>query len=137
MKNDILIDTHILHWFVSRSSALNIRLQKKIEEISERGLIFISAMSIWEIALLVRKRRMTLSTPIEKWVDIAMSFQNFKLVDLDSQIGIEANNLPGFFHEDPADRIIVATSRILDIPLITCDQKILDYARQGFVRVVD
>jgi PIN domain nuclease of toxin-antitoxin system len=137
MKNDIMIDTHILHWFVSESSALNVRFQKKIEEISENGRIFISAISIWEIALLVRKRRMALSSPMEKWVNLAMSFQNFKMIDLDSQIAIESNNLPGFFHEDPADRIIVATARTLDIPLITADQKILDYAKQGFVKVIE
>ena len=56
-----------------------------------------------------------------------MKYTNIRLLDLTLQIAVESTKLPGNFHKDPADQIIVATARIYDVPLVTMDNKIRNY----------
>lgn len=60
-------------------------------------------------------------------METALSYPGIRLLDLTPQITIESIRLPGEFHRDPADQIIVATARIYDAPLLTFDEKILNY----------
>lgn len=76
------------------------------------------------------------SAAIADWVSGALSDSRVELVPLRPEIAVEACNLPGRFHKDPADRMIVATARIAGATLITRDDRILDYARQGFVGAI-
>ncbi|MCI0336648.1 MAG: type II toxin-antitoxin system VapC family toxin, partial [Acidobacteria bacterium] len=76
---------------------------------------------------LVEYGRLTLPDPIDKWMEQALSYPGIQLLPLTSEIAIESTQLPQPFHKDPADQIIVATARIYDCPLITCDTKILAY----------
>ena len=65
--------------------------------------------------------------PPDQWLDQAVNTTGLEVLDLSLKIAAESCSLPGEFHKDPADRIIVATARINDITLITKDKKILDY----------
>lgn len=135
--NNILLDTHIFIWLMSGSDRLTQKAKKSIETCTENeGYIFVSAISIWEIGMLVQKRRLTLKEPILQWVQESLSAPYTQLATLSPEIAVESCQLPGEFHGDPADRMIVATSRVLNTPLLTMDDRILSYANNGHLECV-
>ena len=86
-----------------------------------------SAISCWKIAKLVERGRLTLPCPVYDWIQQALSYPGVRLIELLPRISVESTQLPGEFHRDPADQIIVATARVLGVPLVTMDEKILAY----------
>ncbi len=122
----IVLDTHIWIWWVHGTPRLD---KKQIEIITahENNLIGISAISCWEVAKLVEYGRLTLPYPTLEWIELALSYPGVKLLPLTPQIIVESTQLPGTFHRDPADQIIVATARIFQCPLVTLDRKIIAY----------
>lgn len=79
------------------------------------------------VAKLVEYRRLELPCAVGEWLDQALSYPGIQLLELSTRVVVESTQLPGEFHRDPADRIIVATARVLDCPLTTADEKILRY----------
>ena len=122
----ILLDTHIWVWWVDDSQQLTDRRRHVVQDNVSSGL-GISAISCWEVAKLVEYGRLELSCPIEEWMEQAVAYPGMQLLELTPQIAIESTKLPGSFHRDPADQIIVATARIYDISLLTADSRILQY----------
>lgn len=122
----IILDTHIWIWWSGENSELTEEYENFIRSTRTDG-IGVCSISCWEIALLHAKRRLDLSEPVLRWLEISLSLPNIILLPLSARIAVESNNLPGEFHKDPADRIIVATARVYDCPLITYDSKILEY----------
>ena len=122
----ILLDTHTWIWWAHGSGRLADSHLKVIEE-NESGIVGVSAISCWEIAKLVEYGRITLPMPLENWFGEALSYPGTKLIELTPEIDIEATRLPGNFHGDPSDQIIVASARILDCVLVTSDRKIMKY----------
>jgi PIN domain nuclease of toxin-antitoxin system len=122
----IVIDTHIWIWWVHEDSALPTSVRKLLDA-SEKTGIGICAISCWEIAKLVEYQRLTLPCPVDDWIDLALAYPGVRLLDLSPRICVESTQLPGSFHRDPADQIIVATARILNAPLVTLDHKLLAY----------
>lgn len=92
-----------------------------------REEIYISSISCWEIALLVRKGRLELTIPVEDWIARSEALPFVQFVPLDNRIALRSNHLPGELHEDPADRIIIATALMLGASLVSKDSKIRDY----------
>ena len=86
---------------------------------------YLSAISLWETAMLIERRRIEFTTPVARWLREVTAPQIVELVPVTVDVAAEVAALPGTFHRDPADRIIVATSRILGLPLITDDRQIL------------
>jgi PIN domain nuclease of toxin-antitoxin system len=121
----ILLDTHIWFWWVSLPELLSRAQREFLENTTE--LISVSIISLWEIALLESKGRIDLPNPIRVWFEKALDEPKIDVIDLSREIIIDSNRLPGTFHRDPADRIIIATSRVLKAPLVTSDSKILKY----------
>ena len=123
----IVLDTHAWVWWVNGTSTLSRRAQRVIGEATRAAAVFVSSVSVWEVAQLVGKDRLVLEMSVESWVakSEAMPFLHF--VPVDNSIFIKSVHLPGAFHKDPADRIIVATSTVLGFPLVTRDQRILKY----------
>ena len=76
---------------------------------------------------MVEKNRLVLHCPIDEWLETALNYPGIKLIDLTPSIVVESTQLPGSFHNDPADQMIVATARHLDCSLLTVDEKILRY----------
>ena len=122
----ILLDTHIFIWWIDNSLRLSQRHRQIIQERQDDGL-GISIYSCWEIAKLVEYGKLELKFSIEDWLEISLSHPNIHLIDLTIPIIIKSTQLPGF-HKDPADQIIVATSMIVEIPLLTADEKIIAYS---------
>ena len=123
----ILLDTHVWIWWVHGDSSLPANIRDRIDTYEGAG-IGVSAISCWEVAKLVEYRRLKLPCSTHDWIYKALSYPGVRLLDLSPRISVESNMLPGSFHRDPADQIIVATARIFNIPLITMDNKILGYS---------
>jgi len=90
-------------------------------------------MSVWELGMLESKGRIQLGISCTQWVEKALAQPGVALAPLTPAIAIESSNLPGSFHGDPADRIIVATARALKARLLTSDKNIRAYARQRHI----
>lgn len=125
----IVLDTHALVWWASADSHLsdNARTMIDAELAHEDGLLIVCTISVWEIAMLVQSGRLTLSMSVDDWIDTASRIDGLHIAPLDSRIAIESTRLPGDFHKDPADRMIVALARQLNAVLITADHKIRSY----------
>jgi PIN domain nuclease of toxin-antitoxin system len=130
-ESGVILDTHIWVWLTIGSSELSKSSIGLIERAAASGLVYIPAIVVWEVATLAAKRRLTFKMPTRQWVEEALSQQGINLIPLLPTIAVESTELPGEFHSDPADRIIVATARIKSLPIMTRDAKILDYARKG------
>ena len=94
-----------------------------------------SILSCWEIAKLVEYKRLTLTVPILDWITMALSYPGVRLLPLTPEIVVDSTRLPGTFHKDPADQMIVATARVNGLSLMTLDSKILAYSHVSLVEV--
>lgn len=133
LEQGILLDTHTWIWLFQGSKELSEDIIVKINQAGSQGEIFISAISVWELSMLVAKDRVTLAKSIHQWVEDSLSQPGVNLSLLTPAIAIESSFLPGEFHGDPADRIIVATARINNLILLTRDRKILQYGSEGYI----
>lgn len=120
-----LLDTHVWIWMMDYPEKLPKKVRAALRK--ETGSLTLSLMSVWEIAKLVQKGRIDLNMPLERWVYNALDSNLVCKINLDERVAIESTRLPGSFHNDPADQIIVATARVHNLTLVTADRKILAY----------
>jgi PIN domain nuclease of toxin-antitoxin system len=124
----IVLDTHTLIWWVNGDDQLSQKARKAIEsELTGDGQVIVSAITAWEIAMLVEKGRLALTMNIDDWLETVASIEGVAFVSLDTDVAIQSVRLPGEFHPDPADRMIVALARHYSAPLVTADAKIRVY----------
>lgn len=137
-EGPLVLDTHVWLWVMSgRFDELSMHALEEVERASAEGRIGIAAISVWEVAMLERLRRISLSRPVEDWVSAALRAPGTHLEALSPAISIESTRLPGEPPRDPADRMLIATARITGGQLATRDSSILDYAEGGHVHVLD
>ncbi len=123
----IVLDTHVLLWWLTKFVTLPKEVLKKIESHKKRKEILISAITFWEVAMLIKKDRLQLNFDLRSWTDQILTLPFLQIVNPDPWILLESVNHPEPIHSDPADRILVATARHRGALLITKDDKILDY----------
>ena len=123
----IILDTHIWVWWNHNDSRLNQTHHEAINRERPHGL-GVCSISLLEISRLVSQNKLILPCPIQEWFNIALAQQGELLLSITPQIAIDSYSLPGNFHKDPADRIIVSTERIYDVHLVSVDEKILAYS---------
>ena len=133
----LLLDTHTLLWMVEDHPRLGAGMAKMLNRAAREDRIAVSAISAWEIALLVSKKRIDLHRDPLEWVSATLSLPGMHLVPLDPEIAVESTRLPFGMHPDPADRIIVATARRLGASLVTADQALLQLSKKGHFRAID
>ncbi|HEY1805215.1 MAG TPA: type II toxin-antitoxin system VapC family toxin [Terracidiphilus sp.] len=133
----LLLDTHALVWMVNKSARLGGATSKALDEASFEDRLAVSAITPWEIALLVSKQRLTLNSDVMVWLNEAMAKPGLKLVELEPEIAVASTRLPFEMHPDPADRILVATVRHLGATLVTADKPLLELAKKGYFRALD
>ena len=121
----MLLDTHTLVWLDEGSKRLGGKSRSLIDAGLENEELAVSAISFWEIAVLVQKQRLSLLTPVSQWMQELLQ-QGLREISVTGGIGIIAAGLPGF-HGDPADRLIVATAVSTSATLITADENILNW----------
>jgi len=124
----IVLDTPTLVWWVSGDPMLSRKAKAAIERELAGGEIVISAISAWEIAMLVEREKLVLSMEASSWLATIATIEAVRFMPVDIEIATRSVDLPGEFHKDPADRMIVATARKLAAPLVTKDEKIRAYA---------
>ena len=123
----ILLDTHVLVRYLMGDKKLGRRAVASIDKALPDDEVFVSAISFWEVAMLVAKRRIQLDRPVEQWVDVALALPGIQLAPLDPGIAVLSTKLPGEFHPDPGDRMIVATALEHGVPVVTPDERIRAY----------
>ena len=131
----VLLDTHAMLWLDS-GAAMSEASRAAIEEAAARGEVLASPVSAWEIGLLVAKGRIVLDLAAEGWFARFLGLPGVRLTPLTPAAAISSSFLPGAFHNDPADRLLVATARTVPATLVTRDARILAYAGAGHVRAL-
>src|SRR5258708_38576062 len=114
-----------LGW-IGRDPRIGEKRMARLDALPETERPYLSAISLWEAAMWVERRRIAISGSIVAWLDAASDPRTVQVVPITPAIAAETAVLPQSFHRDPADRIIVATSRALDVPLLTHDRVVLD-----------
>ncbi len=122
----ILLDTHTWIWSISQTKFLSRNVKEKIQT-TPTDQRAIASISIWEFAMMAARGRISLKIDPKHWLNNTLSKSGLKVMALTPEIAVDSCNLPGDFHKDPADRIIVATARVHDFTLLTKDKKILEY----------
>jgi len=123
----IVLDTHSWIWWVSGSSFLSDTAKQIIDEAVTEMNIYISSISAWEVAVLVSRGRLKLTMSAGDWVAASEALPFFEFVPVSNSIALKSVQLPGPLHNDPADRIIIATAVSLGAVLVTKDEKIRNY----------
>jgi PIN domain nuclease of toxin-antitoxin system len=130
-----LLDTCTLIWLVA-DAPLAAEAHRLMDRAAVKGELYVSPVSAWEIGTLVRRKRLELNEPAEMWIDHVFSRADVQVAALTPQIAARSCFLPGEFHNDPADRLILATAVILGLRLITRDAHMLKYGREGYASVM-
>jgi PIN domain nuclease of toxin-antitoxin system len=123
----IVLDTHAWVWWVSNPERLSPAARERIDSEAAEQQVHVSSISCWEVALLVKKGRLELSLDLGEWIGRSEALPFLRFFPVDNQVALLSNQLPGELHQDPADRMIVATASILGATLITKDQKLREY----------
>ncbi|TFH04483.1 MAG: type II toxin-antitoxin system VapC family toxin [Spirochaetales bacterium] len=132
----IILDTHIWLWLMEGDPRIGAAAAELAESATSYGGLHVSALSIWEVAMLERANRVAFSVPLEAWLEEALSTPGFSVLALDSRVAAESVRLPGDFAGDPVDRLIVATARVNDAVVVTSDPVMLAYGQAGHLRVL-
>ena len=131
----ILLDTCALVWTMNQDPILPAAL-KVISGAASVGGLYVSPVSAWEIGLLVRRGKLVLQVAAESYIDRVFRLPGVRVAALTPGIAVRSSYLPGDLHEDPADRLLVATAIVMGLKLITRDRRLLDYGARGFAAVM-
>lgn len=134
----MLLDTHVWVWLsFGTLDVFQPAVQKRLSAADRSRPLHVSIISAWEVAMLSAKGRLNLAMPAQAWIERSLTHPAMRLLALDDPAVVaESNELPGQFHADPADRLLVATARIGGYTLVTRDSKILEYGNAGHVNVL-
>jgi len=122
---NLLLDTHVLVWAESLDDRLGPRTRALLLDSS--NALLVSPVSTLELSRLIALSRLTFRKPLADWLEAARLHLGFQDAPFTHSTAIESYALPGSFHKDPADRMLVATARELGCPLLTADHLILTY----------
>jgi PIN domain nuclease of toxin-antitoxin system len=127
---DLLLDTHIALWLSRGDARLGETTRKTIDAAWQAGgRILFSAVSVWELAMLVEKGAIELDLPVEAWVRRFLDRPGLEGVPLDHSAAAQAYSLHHLEHRDPADRLLIASAIVLGCPLVTHDERIRRFAK--------
>lgn len=117
----LLLDTHVLLWWLSNPSRLSRSQRTALETVDSEHAAIVSGISLWEIAMLDSLGRIELSLPLRDWLDKATAPPLVRIQGITPPIAAEVARLPDSVPGDPADRLILATARVLGCRLVTSD----------------
>lgn len=123
-----VLDTHAWLWWVTADRRLSKPAHKAIERAQRESDLWLSLISVWEIAKKAEKGQLVFDRPVSEIIDRALQQPGLEAAEITRPVLLESCSLPGSFHGDPADQIIVATARLRSAQLITADHRIQDYA---------
>lgn len=131
-----LLDTHVWIWLVNGEKKMERGpLVQRLRE-SPAPSLRVSVLSVWEVGMLETKGRIELPLGCLEWVQRALEAPGMALVPLTAEVAVASSRLPGAFHGDPVDRILVATARNLGVTLVTQDSQILAYSKEHHLSAI-
>lgn len=143
----LVLDTHVWVWASGEAggpSRLKAASLPAIERAARSRRLFVSAASVWEIALKAERGQALVSGELHSWVRDQREYPGVRVLSMDTRVTIDCTRLPrwirtrdGKEHRDPGDRFIVSTARRINGILITCDEEVIEYATRGHVRAYD
>jgi len=116
---NLLLDTHIWVWSQLEPEKLGSRVQRELRQSSNER--WLSPISVWEVTVLHRKRRLQISGNLAEWFE--RSLAGFREAPLTYEIALMAEQIP--IHTDPADQFLAATAKVLNLTLVTADKRLL------------
>jgi PIN domain nuclease of toxin-antitoxin system len=127
----LILDTHVWIWILNGDErARQSKALPWIERATRRAQVKVSILSVWEVGMLAAKGRISLAHHPLDWVRMALGGPGISLLPLTEEIAIESTRLPGEFHGDPVERILIASAKLVGGTLMTCDQKIIEYSKR-------
>jgi PIN domain nuclease of toxin-antitoxin system len=123
MHDRLLLDTCALLWLASGDKSLSV---ETLDAIEKAAIVYVSAISAWEISLKAGRGALVLPLGPREWFDAALKHHNLTLLTLDVSILIAANSLP-WHHRDPADRFIIASAMAHNADIVTGDRRFIKY----------
>lgn len=129
-----LLDTHVFLWLMQGN--VDLKQRDRLEQAAQWGGLRLSVISCWEVGMLASRNRIHFPMTCEDWLMQSLKAPGLTLQPLTPEAAVVASYLPGEFHGDPADRMLVATARTHQLILATRDEKILAYGAQGFVKTL-
>ena len=129
-----LLDTHVLIWWLDDRQRLSRSQQEAVAAASGDSPLLVSDVSLWEVAMLHSRGRIRLKIPLREWLEAAVAPPLVRRYGISPAVAAELAALPDSFHRDPADRILVATARVLGATLLTQDRRIVDAALVETIR---
>lgn len=123
----IVLDTNAWIRWVADPSLLSVRARRAIAAEESRDGLIVSAISVWEVAVKVSLGKLALDREIRAWVRLASSYPGVVIEPLGAEDALESTLLPGTYHKDPADRLILALARRIDAPVVTSDRAMRTY----------
>jgi PIN domain nuclease of toxin-antitoxin system len=135
----VLLDTHVWVWMATdEPRRLGSRLRRQLAKAIGPRAPYVSTMSVFEIGALHTAGRLSFTVPVERWIRESIAGAGLRVIDLGMNIAIDASLVSAAALADPIDRCLVATAREYQMPLVTRDRLILEYAsRTRLVRVID
>jgi PIN domain nuclease of toxin-antitoxin system len=136
-QHKLLLDTHVWFWLMIGDKKLNKIFFTAVENSVSEESMLISAISIWELGMLVQKQRIELEMDTLDWVEQSLESRKIMLAPITPRIAVQSSRLPENVQGDPADRILIATAHAYNAVFVTHDQKILDYGQGQYINVYD
>ncbi len=118
----MLLDTHIWVWSQLEPDRLSRKVRTALED--PEAELWLSPISLWELLRLIERGRVTVLGDPEGWVQDALSVSPLREAPLTHAIARESRRV-ALPHQDPADRFLAATARLLDLALVTADARLL------------
>jgi PIN domain nuclease of toxin-antitoxin system len=119
-----LLDTHAWIWWIDQDRRLGSSTIAALDALPRDDRPFLCDISLWEVATLVERGRLSLDIPLAEWLEAAAHPRSVRIVPITAAIAAAIADLPDSFHRDPADRVIVATARVMSLPLLSRDSRI-------------
>jgi PIN domain nuclease of toxin-antitoxin system len=123
----LVLDTHAWVWWAGGADGLPPTVRRRVQVAFAEARLWLSAISAWEVALLVQRGRLVLRYPVREWIARAEALAGLRFLPVDTGIAIRSVELPDL-HPDPADRLIVAGAERLGATLVTKDERLRAYA---------
>jgi len=136
-QHKLLLDTHVWIWIAEGNPIVSPSTRKAIDKAKEREHLLISPISVWEISMLVQRKRIILEMDVTDWLKHWIESPGILISEFSFQVALLSNRLPGLIHSDPADRILIASAYEENAVLVTADEKILKFGQDAFISVYD
>lgn len=131
MTDRLLLDTHIALWLDTGDDRLRASTRALVDACWQNGgSILLSAISVWEIALLVDTGRIDLDLPVAAWIERFLDRPGIEAVPLGRKAASHSYQIHHLEHRDPADRLLIATAIELACPLVTYDERIVRFGKK-------